>query len=217
MREGTGSAPGSRGRGAVPLDVEQLLASLVEETTERDPLEGGGEHARRDAREADDVRARGRPERGEVPADQMLGPFLLGDVGRITEPVGREPVEVGAGLVPGAERRDPDEVHPEPDPVPRGVVEPEGRDDLGTALGPAGQEPRGLRGRARRLARRPAEAPDHPSRRCSRTAAENSQKSRLEAMWIVVRIIHAWTTAFRCSARVRSSRRKPSWRVRRAM
>ena len=56
----------------------------------------------------------------------------------------------------------------------------------------------------------------HPSRRCSRTAAENSQKSLLDVMWIVVRIIQAWTTAFRCSARVRSSRRKPSWRVRRA-
>ena len=57
----------------------------------------------------------------------------------------------------------------------------------------------------------------HPSRRCSRIAAENNQKSLPEAMWIVVRIIHAWTTTFRCSARVRSSRRKPSWRVRMAM
>jgi hypothetical protein len=57
----------------------------------------------------------------------------------------------------------------------------------------------------------------HPARRCSRIAAAKSQKSRFEAMWIVVRIIQAWTTVFRSSARVRSSRRKPSRRVRSAM
>ncbi len=122
--------------------VEQLPALLVAEPAGPDPLQHRAQRGQGQAGPAAQVAEGRRAEPGQVAADQVLEGVGLGDPPG-PEPVGGQPVEVGPAALPGARRRDPDHVHPEPDAVPYRLGEPGGGEQPGQLglAGRAGGEP----------------------------------------------------------------------------
>ena len=156
---GRGGRVGQRGLG----QVEQLGALLVAEAAGPDPLQHRPQPGQGQAGPAAQVGQGRRAEPGQVAADQVLEGLVLVDPPG-AEPVGGQAVQVGPAPLPGARRRHPDHVHPEPDPGPdrpRVAVVGEQPYQLGLAGRPAG-EPLGDQGGGRLHVDPLQVAPDGP-------------------------------------------------------
>ena len=121
-------------------EVHQGFPVLAQEPPDADPFERRIHRWERHTGEARDVLARGGPEPGEVAPNQEVEAGVRGEVRRRgTDPVLRQPVEVGSAPLPGSARRHPDQIEPSRGTVPGRGVHAELLHQHGSALRAVGE------------------------------------------------------------------------------